>query len=193
MKCANSGIFFFVAPARATEFDSPMNPESADWIKEERQLCNIARALDGKDLLPENEQPKRDRTGPAILIGLAAAIAFFGIYLFSHNRPEPTPTPRSAPAFTLAELATKKPTNTIQPTQPAPPRITTALQTRPQATGATTLPVFTPTIKVDEQKTDLWMQNAQTTKPAKTTLEGTSLTRTLAEIHEEIWPTVQKP
>ena len=168
-----------------------MKTHLQEWDDELKQLRIVGRALDGKGPLPDGEQKKSDRSGPAILIGLAAVVTLFGIYLTFHNRPEPTP------ACNLSEIAPKA-TAPVQLAKIIAPqktiRFSKTVPIQPPVTFTTLNPTETTAIKAPpptEQKADLWKPRNQPISPAKPPEEGTGLTRTLAEIHEEIWPTVK--
>lgn len=58
-----------------------MTPELKEWIEELKQYRGIGRALDGKEPLPDEDQPPIDKQGLLILGCLAAGVIIFAIML----------------------------------------------------------------------------------------------------------------
>ena len=79
-----------------------MDPDLKAWVDEQNQLKTVGRALDGKDLLPDEEPRSQvNRSGIAILIGIGVLIILFSVVLCFQNQKEPEP------AFSVA-TATQK-------------------------------------------------------------------------------------
>jgi len=79
-----------------------MDPKLKAWVDEQEQLKTVGRALDGKDLPPDEESRSPvNWSGIAILIGIAVVIILFAVMLCFQNQKAPEP------AFSVA-TATQK-------------------------------------------------------------------------------------
>ena len=79
-----------------------MDPDLKAWVDEQEQLKTVGRVLDGKELLPDEESRSQvNRSGIAILIGIAVLVILFSIMLCFQNQKAPEP------AFSVA-TATQK-------------------------------------------------------------------------------------